>query len=96
MGRKPLSPDGLLTPAERTRRYRQKHRARINRTRRLRRMGVAQPHTGLSVRPTQLDGVGGRRKRLASHSRTGHLMRIVRQGIPGKMKSFLEHTEGVL
>ena len=39
------------------RRYRQKHRDRINRTRRLRRLGLAQPSTGgLIVRLTQIDG----------------------------------------
>jgi hypothetical protein len=57
MGRKPLSPDRLLTPAERARRYRQKHGARINRARRLRRIGIADPATGIAVRLTQVDGV---------------------------------------
>jgi hypothetical protein len=57
MGRKPLFPEGPMSQAERARRYRQAHRARINRSRRLRRMGLAQPGAGrLLVRLTQLDG----------------------------------------
>ena len=46
-----------MTPAERMQRYRQKHSARINRSRRQRRLGLAQPSArGLVVRLTQLDG----------------------------------------
>jgi len=45
-----------MTQAERARRYRQAHYARINRSLRLRRMGLAKPGAGrLLVRLTQLD-----------------------------------------
>jgi hypothetical protein len=56
MGRPTLPPDLKLTPAERAKRYRARHRERINRALRDRRTSTSQGER-LRVRLTQLDGV---------------------------------------
>jgi hypothetical protein len=61
MARPRITPDHILTPAERARRYRQRHRVRINRTLRKRRkaatMALPVLHEGRErIRLTQLDG----------------------------------------
>jgi hypothetical protein len=56
MARPRLDPDRALTPAERAKRYRQRHRERVNRTLRKRRRAVLLGD-GQRVRLTQLDGV---------------------------------------
>jgi hypothetical protein len=57
MARPRLDPDHKLTPAERARRYRQRHHARLDLQRRQKRHGIVLTEGQVHIRLTQLDGV---------------------------------------